>query len=274
MMQGQLEQTADEAGRLLEAGVPVILAELAQVSGSAPREEGAVMLVTEDDLSGTIGGGRLEWMAIGEARRLLETGEHGSTLEVALGPETGQCCGGRVSLSLRLVDRAIAQELAERAAAGSLPEIFVFGAGHTGAALVRALSPLPLKVTVADMRADLAEPLSELAETAVTPMPESLVRSAGPGAAFVVMTHDHQLDFLLAAEALARGDAAYAGMIGSKTKRAVFKRWLKENGYDPAIEAGLVCPIGGTEIRDKRPEVIAALTAAELLAVFAGRQAV
>ncbi len=48
--------------------------------------------------------------------------------------------------------------------------------------------------------------------------------------AFVVLTHEHALDFLISAEALQRDDAAYVGMIGSKTKRAGFKSWMVDNG--------------------------------------------
>ena len=82
-------------------------------------------------------------------------------------------------------------------------------------------------------------------------------------AAYVILTHDHALDFLLALEALARPDAAYVGMIGSRSKRATFTRLAREHGVDAAP---LVCPIGAGFPRDKRPEVIAAFTAAELLA--------
>jgi len=95
----------------------------------------------------------------------------------------------------------------------------------------------------------------------LTALPEAAIRGAEPGAAFVIATHDHGLDFLLAAEALARGDAAYVGMIGSATKRAAFASFARARGVDPAR---LVCPIGGPG-GDKRPAVIAALTAAELM---------
>ena len=61
-------------------------------------------------------------------------------------------------------------------------------------------------------------------------------------------------------------------MIGSATKRAVFLSWLADNGYDPALAAGLTCPIGGSEVKDKRPQVIAAMTAAEILLALAGNQ--
>ncbi len=95
-----------------------------------------------------------------------------------------------------------------------------------------------------------------------------MVRDAPPGSAFVVLTHDHALDFLIVAEALRRGDAAYVGMIGSKTKKATFRSWfLKTAGGSEDQFARLVSPIGGDAVRDKRPSaVIAALAAAEIIA--------
>ena len=87
-----------------------------------------------------------------------------------------------------------------------------------------------------------------------------------------MLTHDHALDFLIVAEALKREDAAYVGMIGSKTKKATFKSWyLKTAGGSEEAFARLVCPIGGEAVKDKRPAVIAALAAAEIMtALFAG----
>jgi len=54
-------------------------------------------------------------------------------------------------------------------------------------------------------------------------------------------------------------------MIGSKTKKATFKSWYLKNGGDEARLSRLVTPIGGAAVRDKRPAVIAALTAAEVM---------
>ncbi len=86
-----------------------------------------------------------------------------------------------------------------------------------------------------------------------------------PTVAYHPLTHDHALDFLIAAEALQRQDAAYVGMIGSKTKKATFKNWLKREAGREDLFENLVCPIGGAVVKDKRPEVIAALAAAEIL---------
>ena len=87
-----------------------------------------------------------------------------------------------------------------------------------------------------------------------------------------MLTHDHALDFLIVREALARGDAAYVGMIGSRTKRVSFLRWLRPRRAR-SDTAALVCPIGAAGRPDKRPEVIAAFVAAEILQRLAAWQA-
>lgn len=255
-----------------EAGVAIMLVRMAEAQGSTPREKDAAMAVTAGSAAGTIGGGRLEWIALEEARTRLATGEPGGPLAVPLGPEIGQCCGGRATLSFAIVDDALMSALEREMLAqrSRRPQALVFGAGHTGRALARALAPLPFAVSLVDSRPEaVAHPIDGVAMVAAA-MPEAAAREAPPGAAFVAMTHSHDLDFLVAAEALARGDAAYVGMIGSATKRAVFVNWLEDAGYGRSLGAGLVCPIGGSAVRDKRPAVIAALTAAQIAAALLG----
>lgn len=247
-----------------------VLVEIAEVKGSAPRDAGAWMLVARDAIFRTIGGGQLEYMAIDHARRILAGGVE-NAMDVPLGPEIGQCCGGRVALAFSRVDRGLAEELVRRmdAEIAAWPHVYVFGAGHVGDALARALSLTPLRVVLVDTReAELVAVDAPGVETCLAAMPEQVVRSAPPGSAFLVLTHDHALDFLIAAEALQRRDAAYVGMIGSKTKKATFRNWLaRETGGD-ALFAKLTCPVGGTAVKDKRPEVIAALATAEVLAAL------
>jgi xanthine dehydrogenase accessory factor/xanthine dehydrogenase large subunit len=97
------------------------------------------------------------------------------------------------------------------------------------------------------------------------------VETAPAGAAYLVMTHSHALDSMICAAALQRGDFAYLGLIGSRTKRAQFERGFRELGIPKERIARLVCPIGSARIKDKRPPVIAALVAAELLHALADR---
>jgi xanthine dehydrogenase accessory factor len=193
-------------------------------------------------------------------------------LSIPLGPEIGQCCGGKVDVSVRLVDEAIRAELLGRAQAedAARPHVFIFGGGHVGQALAAAFALLPLRVTVVETRVEALEDMPEGVETELTPLPDAIVRAAPPGSAFVVLTHDHALDFLIVAEALARDDAAYVGMIGSKTKKATFRSWyLKTAGGTESSFTRLVSPIGGSGVADKRPAVIAALAAAEIVTALA-----
>ncbi|PTE10526.1 xanthine dehydrogenase accessory protein XdhC [Mesorhizobium helmanticense] len=286
------------------------LVEVAGTKGSTPREKGAFMLVSASAISGTIGGGQLEYMAIDKARQLLFSPLEGemaakrpegvvsegtakassaaaatppdgfvatlpsrgrdsrATLEVPLGPEIGQCCGGRVEVLIRLVDAALARELVTAAETeeANLPHVYLFGGGHVGQALASAAALLPVHVVVIETRAEALEGMPETVETRLAPMPEAVVREAPAGAAFAILTHDHALDFLIVAEALKRGDTAYVGMIGSKTKKATFKNWFLKSAEGTEAEfARLVSPIGGDAVKDKRPQVIAALAAAEMM---------
>lgn len=272
--------SADDLRAFLEGHPHCAVVEVARARGSTPREAGAWMLVSFAATLGTIGGGQLEWMAIDEARRLLRTaapcgrgdGAAHVALEIPLGPEIGQCCGGRVTVDIRVACAAMRSELiaAARREDATRPHVILFGGGHVGRALVAGLSLLPLRVIVVETRAAALEGLGAGVETRLTPVPEEAVRAAPPGSATIVLTHDHALDFLLAAEALGRGDFAYVGMIGSKTKRATFRRWfLAEAGGTARQFASLVCPIGGDAVRDKRPAVIAALAAAEVVTALA-----
>src|SRR5882724_8963996 len=110
---------------LAEHGAAVLVT-LAESAGSSPREVGARMVVRRDGrFSGTIGGGALEWLALAEAQQMMAGPGGGAAsafrrLNKALGPELGQCCGGRVVVTLerfegRDLDRIIPFATAERA---------------------------------------------------------------------------------------------------------------------------------------------------------------
>ncbi|PJR16454.1 xanthine dehydrogenase accessory protein XdhC (plasmid) [Sinorhizobium meliloti] len=251
-----------------------VLVEVASAAGSTPRDTDAWMLVSKDRTFATIGGGQLEFMAIDHARKLVQGAKADLRLAIPLGPEIGQCCGGHVALSFKKVDADTRATLIERSddEIAHRPHVYIFGAGHVGNALAMALSHVPLRTVLVDTREhELSAADVPGIETCLTAMPEAVVRDAPPGSAFVVLTHDHALDFLIATEALGREDASYVGMIGSKTKRATFKNWLSREVNRPELFERLVCPIGGTVVKDKRPPVIAALAAAEIMTAALNR---
>ncbi len=246
-----------------------VLVDLSEARGSTPRERGTFMLVAEASVWGTIGGGQFEYMAIDNARALLSEGGE-VRMDIPLGPEIGQCCGGWTRLAFMLVTPAVAEALRERLrdAEQHQPAVFVFGAGHVGRALAHALAPLPFAVTLVETRSEALQHLPGNVAHRLAAMPESVVPAIPEGGAAIIMTHDHALDFLIAREALARRDLPYVGMIGSATKRATFTAWARREGMARETAERLVLPIGGSLVKDKRPEVIAAMVAAELLTVM------
>ncbi len=249
---------------------PIILVNIVQTKGSTPRDKDGFMLVSMAKIIGTIGGGALEYRAIERARKMLRDGENFCQLDFALGESNKQCCGGRVRLNLRLVDDNIAQNLLKKIKSQQekLPNIYLFGAGHVGRALARLLEQMPYKTLLIDSRANISGNIGTGANLIINPFPESVIKQAEPKSAFVIFTHDHELDFLLAYEALERGDAKYIGMIGSKTKCAKFSNFYRKNNGKKENLANLTCPIGANYVQhigDKRPEIIAALTLGEII---------
>lgn len=252
----------------LDAAPAIAVVEIRETQGSTPRETSAWMLVSPDAILGTIGGGQLEYLAIERGRVMIEAGIQTDQLDIPLGPEIGQCCGGRVKVNLSLADGALRAALLRRVEAEDAmrPHVYLFGGGHVGHALAAVFALLPWRTVVVETRADALEGFSPSIDTRLTAVPEDVVRDAPAGSAFVVLTHDHALDFLIVAEALKREDAAYVGMIGSKTKKATFRSWyVKTAGGTEQAFARLVSPIGGDALKDKRPAIIAALAASEIV---------
>lgn len=268
---GEIDDLADALAGALATGAPAMLVRCIETRGSTPREAGVAMLVTAQRLVGTIGGGTLEWTAIDKAREMLTGRAAPTRWDAPLGPALGQCCGGHVSLSFEPCNAATLDALREKARAlrEATPLVAIFGAGHVGRAIAHALEPLPFRLVMLDDR----EEERARAEIPAAPLgePEVAVAALPAGAAAIILTHSHTLDFRLGRAALERGDLAYVGMIGSATKRARFASWLVASGGDRALVAGLTLPIGGADVRDKRPQVIAALTAAELVRTLLAR---
>lgn len=278
-----------------QAGVPALVVQVLHIQGSTPREEGTRMLVSGDQLWGTIGGGHLEWQAIAQARQALaEAGTGWQQLSpfdqrYPLGPTLGQCCGGVVVLRFQALD---AQALAAWPATPARFHLELHGAGHVGQAIVHLLRDLDCTVRWIDQRADdteAAEPshsdpllndrtrLPSAALLATLPPhitwhpqddPADAVRDAPAGACHLVLTHRHDLDLRIIEAVLRRGDFAFAGLIGSQTKRARFLHRLEAAGLPPDTLARMTCPIGLPGLAGKEPAVIAVSVVAQLLQAF------
>lgn len=247
----------DAIAGLRDSAEPYVLVTVIGVHGSTPRESGCKMLVTADASVDTIGGGHLEYAAIEHARQLLLAGKDCQALEhFPLGPRLGQCCGGRASLLFECF-----------AARG--PQVLLFGAGHVGRALAPLLAGLPLRLEWVDSRAaQFPTQVPAGVRTRLLDEPQDAVSEARPGSYFLIMTHNHPLDYAIAEAVLKRGDAGFLGMIGSRTKAQRFRMRLEQRGYTAQDIARMHCPIGLAEVPGKRPMEVAISIAAQVIARY------
>jgi xanthine dehydrogenase accessory factor len=117
----------------IEAEGSAALVTLARVEGSSPREAGVRMVVRPSGgFHGTIGGGTLEFAALEAANEALRRGRGpAQRRSLALGPELGQCCGGRVEWRVETFDKRDLDDLSP----------FAIAEGGASAALSARLGP-------------------------------------------------------------------------------------------------------------------------------------
>lgn len=221
-----------------------------------------------------------------------------------LGPLLGQCCGGRVRALVEHVDAdrldwleaaAPGRSIAHRFGASRIDRVatvdsatpvsargdkptagvvlverldpcgrplLLFGAGHVGRAIAARAVGLPLALAWFDTRPEAAmrDGVVLVDDMVVT----DCAREAADGAAILILTHDHGLDYRLTAAAL-RSPARFIGLIGSQTKRARFLSRLRGDYFDDEDLERLTCPIGLPGVTGKEPEVIAIAALAQIL---------
>lgn len=150
--------------------------------------------------------------------------------------------------------------------------LFVFGAGHVAQALVPRLGGLPFSVRWVDSREDVCpEPPGgvDIAPVELGADPFYEINKAPRGSFYLILTHSHAEDFEILQAVLARGDAAWVGLIGSETKWRGFANRLEARGVSRQRIASVHCPIGLSGITGKQPQVIAASVVAQLLLIQA-----
>jgi xanthine dehydrogenase accessory factor len=247
-----------------------VLVTVAAVRGHAPRDAGAKMVVAAGETWGSVGGGNLEAMAVGRARRLLAEPTEGPELFTASLTDKApleygvQCCGGEVSVLLEPL--------------AVLPAVAVFGMGHVGIELARILARHELDLHLVDSRPErlsddalrvLDDSVARVHPHHVPVLPELVLGELPPGAHVLVMTHDHAEDAALVDAALRTPHLASIGLIGSSAKWSRFRAKLADEGHDEAAIARVTTPIGLPGLPGKEPAVIAVSVAAALLHAFA-----
>ncbi len=253
------------------AAEALVLVTVSRAAGSVPREVGAWMAVGADGIHGTVGGGHLEFDAIARARTALSGGAMEDEVRYPLGASLGQCCGGVVWLRFERV--AAGEDLAARLPQPPQRPLALFGAGHVGQAIAHIARDLPLALHWIDSREGQfpAKPPARGWRQEVCDPAADAVTDLAAGSAVLIMSHSHAEDFELVAACLKRqrerGDLAFIGMIGSRSKWAGFRQRLEARGFGEAERAQVACPIGVPGVNGKQPAVIAVAVLAQILAL-------
>lgn len=249
----------DKLHELRAAGVPAMIATVIRVSGSTPREAGAKMIILGDgSIHGTVGGGFLEQQTLIEARRVF--GDGGTRLvRIPLTEETGQRCGGEAEVLFESVNMG--------------PAVHVFGAGHVGIALAKALAGTPFSAHLVDDRPEWIDHPEIPAGTARHKMPwrqyvDSVVWSAERSFS-VIMTFGHVHDEAIL-EAIIDKPQRYIGLMGSRAKWADIQRSLVEKGVSADSLSRVRCPVG-LPLGGKTPAEIAISIGGEMLKCLHGK---
>jgi xanthine dehydrogenase accessory factor len=147
------------------------------------------------------------------------------------------------------------------------PRVFVFGAGHVGAAIAQAARAAGFRVVVIDDRAEYADPARFGAgiDVLAADVDDALARyPLTPADAVVIATRGHRNDALIL-ERVATSPADYVGLLGSKRKKAVVTKGLTTAGVPAQRLARVRVPVG-LAIGAVTPEEIAVSVVAELIA--------
>jgi xanthine dehydrogenase accessory factor len=244
-----------------------------------------------------------EWLASPPTPSLPHSGgrETNRVERVALGPSLGQCCGGAVTLWTEVFEAppevvagvvargpgtmplAVNRLLASARGQGVRPatgmvagwlvepvmeaerQVWIWGAGHVGRALVSVLAPLPgiavtwVDVSVARFPEDVPEGVTVVPATD----PAVLADHAPQDAEHLILTFSHALDLELCHRLLNRGFRS-CGLIGSATKWGRFRSRLRALGHGAEAISRIRCPIGDPGL-GKHPQAIAIGVVGEIL---------
>lgn len=247
-------------------GEDLVLITVTEKEGMGPADVGKKMLVTStNEAFGTVGGGAIEYYAREKAKDVIKLRKSFSEKYVLCDREVyvdskevvlPMACGGRVTLFYEFI--------------GPKQYVYIFGAGHCGAALAKTLKPLGFFVTIIDERESVINALDDSANIKVKSGFVDYIENNGlkENTYIVVCTPSHQNDYHVLNKILEKNiKPAYFGMLCSKKKIADYLEKAYEQ-YGPDIDlTNFYSPIG-LNIGGNSPEEIAISISAEILSIY------
>jgi xanthine dehydrogenase accessory factor len=243
---------------------PAALVTVAAATGSAPRAAGSKMIVYQSgEISGTIGGGKMEALAIEQSNTAMKTGRpilQTYTLREGEPESFGAICGGEVTLFIEPQTLPVG--------------IFLVGAGHCARAISQLAKLCGFYVGVIEDRAEMLAQHSDADERIEAASAGDWIRSRtwNPSDALVIVGRNYRLDEEALSAAVNCTGIGYIGMIGSRRKVARVFDSLREKGVHKEQLQRVFAPIG-LDIGADSPAEIAVSVIAEVLAVLRRRPA-
>jgi xanthine dehydrogenase accessory factor len=250
---------------LKEKNISGVLVTVTDKEGHCPQVSGAKMLITQDKKSfGTIGGGEVEYIAKQEAVKILDKRKNmqckyilNENEKIIDGIKTNMVCGGAITLFYEFIN--------------STPNVYIFGAGHIGQALIQYLKPLNYNIKLFDSRNEYKDIVKDATVSIVNDYEEFLTAENIPDDSYVVIiTHSHAVDYVILKKIYeCQSNLKYIGLIASKRKAKMTIAKLQEDlAVEPNLDI-LHSPIG-LKIGGTSPNEIALSIAAEIQAVGYG----
>ncbi len=226
--------------------------------GSTPQEVGARMIVNGDGyFSGTIGGGKLEMVAILKAQECLAQKQKTPLFaEWNLQTDLKMSCGGLVCLFFEIYNPE------------TIWKIVIFGAGHVSQELVRVLLRLDCQIQCLDSRSEWLAKLPQdprLRMELVEHLPD-YVYKLSEDSFLVLATMGHATDLPILEEVLKTKNFQYVGVLGSDLKALKMRKYLLNLGLTVKKTESFFCPIG-ENIGNNTPAEIAISVTAQLLKI-------
>src|SRR4030043_1766800 len=243
----------EEILRLKKEGRSSAMATIVQCVGFSPQKEGAKMLVRDDgSILGTLGGGCIEAEIVEACRQAMKDGRPLTIPFELTEKRGGLVCGGKV---LVYIEPVIPD-----------PLIIILGAGHVGKALSKVARFSGFRVTVVDDREEYAnkDNIPDANDIILTDF-ESVFSNVpvDTNTFIVIATRGHNHD-LVALKAALSTEAGYIGLLGSKRKKALLFKTLKDEGFSQKDVDRVITPVG-LSIGSVTPEEIAISIMAQII---------
>ena len=260
-----------KVAELTKQGKDLVIVTVTEKQGMGPADVGKKMVVTEDNQAfGTCGGGSIEYYAREKCKEVIRKRESFTEKYCLFDREVkvddgevklNMACGGHVTLFYEFV--------------GPKQYVYIFGAGHCGAALARVLRPLNFFTTIIDERKSVIDALDDSANVKVNEgFVEYIEKHGLPDNRYIVVcTPSHTNDYNVLNKVLElKIKPKYFGMLCSKKKvKDYLSRAFETFGEDIDL-SNFYSPIG-LQTGGDSPEEVAISIASEILSVHYGKEA-